>query len=276
MPYAINKGVKIYYEEKGAGLPVILSHSFFCSTKMWRLQFEELSKYHRVINVDIRGHGKSDKSNGKNSEFDLYTLVEDNLAVLDSLGIEKAVWAGLSIVGMISLRACLNYPERVIGLVLVDTDADKETFFNRFKYLTLVNSFKMLTKDPENLPGLLRKTIAIVVSKEMFGKTCFKQNFVLVREWRDEFARNHMPSMIDFMNVLCCRDSVVSRLHEIEGPVWIIVGQEDRALPPRCSEKLYDGIVGSGLTVLPGCGHLSSLENPEKTNQTLLDFLGNF
>ena len=274
MPYADNKGVTIYYEEKGDGLPLILTHSFFCSNKMWRPQYEALSKHYRVINVDIRGHGKSDKNDEENSEFDLYTLVEDNIAVLDMLGIEKAVWAGLSIGGMISLRACLSYPERVQGLVLVDTDADAETFFSRVKYFSLVNFFRLLG-DPENMPELIKTMISRVVSKEMFSAACFKKNPDLVKEWREKFAGAHLPSMAAFMEVLCRRDSIVSRLHEIKVPAWIIVGQEDKALPPRCAKKIHEGIAGSKMTVLPGCGHLSSLESPEALNRIMHDFLMN-
>ena len=126
MPKLETNGVRIHYEEVGAGPPVVLGHSFLCSGEMWRPQIEPLAERHRVINIDHRGHGRS---GALTNPFDLYDMVGDVTAVLDHLEVERAIWAGLSIGGMVAMRAAIAVPERVAGLILVDTDADAETSY---------------------------------------------------------------------------------------------------------------------------------------------------
>ena len=95
MPTVESDGLEIYYEVHGSGPPLILLHSFLCSGEMWREQLEPLASHFRVVNVDLRGHGRSQTLD---REPDLYALVEDAIAVLDALEIERATWMGLSIV----------------------------------------------------------------------------------------------------------------------------------------------------------------------------------
>jgi len=106
-------GATIYYEVTGSGPAIVLMHSFLCSGEMWGPQIEPLSAQYEVINIDMRGHGKSGPAE---TPFDLYDLVGDVVAVLDREGVDRACWAGLSIGGMIALRAALTAPDRVGAL----------------------------------------------------------------------------------------------------------------------------------------------------------------
>ena len=110
-----NQGVEIFFEDSGAGPPIVLGHSFLCSGQMWRKQVPALSARFRVINPDLRGHGRSAHVT---RPFSLYDAMSDVMLVLDQLSIERAVWCGLSIGGMVALRAALTHPERVGGLIL--------------------------------------------------------------------------------------------------------------------------------------------------------------
>lgn len=102
MPKLERNGIPLSYEVSGSGPPVVLGHSFLCSGEMWTPQVGPLALGYQVINPDLRGHGNSGVVD---APFDLYDLVDDVLAVLDHLAIERAVWAGLSIGGMVALRA---------------------------------------------------------------------------------------------------------------------------------------------------------------------------
>jgi pimeloyl-ACP methyl ester carboxylesterase len=122
MPYLQRGHRRIFYEDTGSGGAILLGHSFFCSGEMWREQVPALARSHRVINVDLRGHGRSSPVR---ESLDLYDLVDDALALLDHLKIERAIWAGLSVGGMIALPAALDFPARVGALILLDTDAER-------------------------------------------------------------------------------------------------------------------------------------------------------
>lgn len=113
-------GIRIAFDDLGSGTPVVLCHSFLCSREMWAGQVPRLAAEYRVVNVDLRGHGESGLAR---EPFNLDDLVQDVLAVLDELEIPSPVWAGLSVGGMVALRAALHVPDRVRALILFDTDA---------------------------------------------------------------------------------------------------------------------------------------------------------
>lgn len=117
MPYLNRSGIRIYYEDHGQGLPILLTHGYGASTGMWRGQVEAFRDRCRLIPWDMRGHGRSDSPDNQA----LYTqdlAVEDMLAILDALRIEKAVLAGHSLGGFLSLRFHAKHPERVQALIL--------------------------------------------------------------------------------------------------------------------------------------------------------------
>ena len=261
MPTVECGGIQIWFEDRGSGPPVVLTHSFLCSGEMWRAQVPRLAETNRVINVDLRGHGNSSASA---TPFELYDLVDDVVAVLDSLDTDRAVWAGLSVGGMLSLRAALMVPERVAGLLLIDTHAGVEEPIRRIKYRVMTVIARRFGLGPA-LPA---------ISRMMFGATTRRQNPDLVGEWEGKFRAADVPSMLEYAECLLRRDSILSRLGEILVPTLVIVGNEDTSLPPKYSEEIAAGIPGAGLVVIPAAGHLSALEQPQFVTDEMQRFLG--
>src|SRR6266545_1780014 len=111
-------GVRIHYQEKGTGTPLVLLHGFTSSTYSWKDVFEPLSQNFRVIAVDLKGFGFSGKPDGDYSRRAQATLVG---RLLDYLKIEKAWLCGNSMGGEIALNFALQNPHRVGGLILVDS-----------------------------------------------------------------------------------------------------------------------------------------------------------
>jgi len=261
MPSIKRSGVRIHYEDIGSGSPVVLGHSFLCSGEMWGPQVGPLSDRFRVINVDERGHGRSGSlTNG----FDLYDMVDDVVAVLDDVGVDQAVWAGLSIGGMVAMRAAITVPDRVAGLILADTHAGAETTYKKLKYRAMALGVKTVGIRPF-LPA---------VSKLMFGITTQRQNPELVMAWRERFASADVPSMLLGLDALVKRDSVVDGLRSVEVPSLVIVGKEDVSLPPALSREIADTLPNASIFVIPEAGHLSALEKPEAVTEAMLGFLG--
>jgi pimeloyl-ACP methyl ester carboxylesterase len=261
MPEIDREGLRIYYEEHGSGVPVVLGHSFLCSGEMWAPQVGPLAETARVINIDLRGHGRSGRIE---SSFTLYDLVADVVAVLDQLGVERAVWAGLSIGGMVALRAALSVPDRVAALILLDAHAGAEAALKRLKYRAMGLGARLLGIRPF-VPTILPL---------MFGATTRRTNATLVTSWKEKFDSVDVPSTLRCLDALMRRDSVLERLREIDVPTLVIVGEEDVSLPPACSEQIAAGVTGAGLLRVPKAGHLSTLEQPEAVTQAMLGFLG--
>jgi pimeloyl-ACP methyl ester carboxylesterase len=255
-----NQGLDIFYEDSGAGSPVVLGHSFLCSGKMWREQVPALDAKFRVINPDLRGHGRSGHVT---RPFSLYDALSDVIAVLDQLNIQRATWCGLSIGGMVALRAALTCPERVAGLILLDTDAGAETGLHKLKYRAMGAGASVLGLRPFLPP----------IARLMFGATTRRQNPMLVSEWKRQFASLHVPSLLRCLEALMRRDSLLGRLDQIGVPALVLVGEEDRSLPPPLSRRIHDRLRHSTFGLIPGAGHLSSLEQPAPVTDAITGFL---
>lgn len=260
MPRVSRDGLRLHYEVHGAGPPVLLAHSFLCSGEMWREQVPRLARSYRVVTIDLRGHGRSDAAAGP---FTLYDLVDDALAVLDEAGIERAAWAGLSVGGMMALRAALVAPARVSALLVFDSDAGPETGWTRAQHRLL---------------GAVARAVGVrpvigSVLRQMFGATTRRQRPDLVDEWRERFLAAHVPSMLRFLRLLDTRDDVTLQLPNVGTPALVLVGGEDRALPPSRSRRIAAALPDARYVEIPGAGHLSALERPEVVTAAMEAFL---
>lgn len=260
MAFVQNQSLSIFFEDIGTGPPVVLGHSFLCSGRMWRGQVPALADRFRVLNLDLRGHGRSSEVT---RAFSLYDTVSDVVAVLDELGIEKAVWCGLSVGGMVALRAALTCPQRVERLILLDTDAGAETPLRKMRYYGMGLGARLLGVGPFLSP----------IARLMFGATTRRENPTLVSEWKREFSGVHLPSILRVLDALMQRDSLLTRLPQIGVPALVLVGAEDRSLPPSLARRIHDLMPDSRLVEIPGAGHLSALEQPASVNEAILDFL---
>lgn len=110
--------VRIYYEERGSGLAVLLSHGFRANLAMWQRQMDALSDRYHIIAWDVRGHGRSDSPEDP-ALYSHEAAVADMAAVLDACGVERAVVGGLSLGGFISLAFHLAHPDRTLALMLL-------------------------------------------------------------------------------------------------------------------------------------------------------------
>jgi pimeloyl-ACP methyl ester carboxylesterase len=227
---------------------------------MWAPQIRPLAERCQVLNVDLRGHGKS---SAINRPFDLYELVDDVLAVLDHQGIERAIWAGLSIGGMVALRAALVANDRVSGLILLDTHAGAETTLKKLKYRAMALTAKVVGTDP-----LIPQVVRMFFSSHTRNT---KPEFV--NEWKAKFASVPLSSILHTVEALRTRDSIVERLGEIQVPALVVVGEKDQPLPPSYSREIAGALPNASLVVIEKSGHISTLEQPEAVTSAMVSFL---
>ena len=119
MPYVDNSGVRIHYHVEGDGPPLVLQHGLTSSLKNWYAYgfVEGLQKDYRLIMVDARGHGRSDKPHDP-KQYDLKLRVNDVLAVMDDLGVDKAHYMGYSMGGRIGFGIVMHALNRFHSLVI--------------------------------------------------------------------------------------------------------------------------------------------------------------
>src|SRR5580765_2086425 len=120
MPHLDRGGVRIWYEARGAGPAVLLTHGYSATSRMWGPQIRGLADRFRLIVWDIRGHGESDSPEDP-AEYSEEIAVADMAAILDACGVERAAVGGLSLGGYLSLAFNVGHSARVRALMLFDT-----------------------------------------------------------------------------------------------------------------------------------------------------------
>jgi pimeloyl-ACP methyl ester carboxylesterase len=179
------------------------------------------------------------------------------------LQIDQAVLCGLSMGGYVALQAVTRYPDRFKGLILCDTQCHADTLEGKEKRMRSIESIQA-----NGLAKYAEDSVKNLFAPESFATR--KSEITLIRD----MIRNASPqSVCKSLLALAGRQETCSRLEEINLPVLILVGKEDKITPPAASEYMHDKIRNSILVVINHAAHLSNLENPDEFNEQLKKFL---
>ncbi len=255
MPFADVNGQHIFFEDSGGdGAPVIFSHGFLMDHEMFAPQVEALAGEFRCITWDERGFGETPVG----GPFTYYDSAADCLALLDHLGIDQAVLAGMSQGGFLSLRAALTAPDRVKALVLIDTQSGTEDPAARTGYDGLRDEWLA------HGPGQVQEVIAGLI----LGGGCDPA------PWFAKWALLPTEGFAYAYGCLVDRDDVSTRLGEITCPAIVFHGDQDQAISMPQAEALCAGLSRcEGLVAVKGAAHAANLSHPEQVNPPLQDFL---
>lgn len=258
MPAATLRGQRIHYEDTGgAGLSLVLGHGFLQDSSMFDAQARQLRPRHRVITWDARGHGGTVMSG---EAFDYWDLADDLAALLDHLGVHRAVLGGMSQGGFVALRFALRYPDRTAGLVLIDTQSGLEDPDNVPQY----NAMHDVWTSSGASDQLLEMVAAIIVGNKRPESA----------EWIAKWKGLDPSRLTPIYRTLMDRDDITSRLGEIRTPALVIHGTEDVAIDISLAEKLCASLSGCrGVVRIEGAGHSSNITHPEPVNRAIEEFL---
>ncbi len=254
MPTTALNGTEINYADTGGDGPlVVLSHGFLMDQSMFAPQVKALAPEFRAMTWNQRGHGGT----SARGPFSYWDSARDLLALLDHLGVQRAVLGGMSQGGFVSLRAALLAPDRVRGLILIDTEAGKEDPAVAPAYEQLHEVWR------EQGPGPVQE----VVSSIILGPG----------QWDDWYAKWAAADIEQFTTAFRClmdRDDITGRLGEISCPALIVHGTADAAISLAKAGELRDGLGGSArLAVIEGGTHASNMSHPAEVNAEMLTFL---
>lgn len=251
-------GIDIHYQIEGSGPWLTLSHSLACDLSIWDQQMAALTPHFTVLRFDTRGHGQSSVPAGA---YTWQELRDDVLGLLDALGIEKTHFAGLSMGGMIAQHLALAAPQRLSRLVLADT----------------------ASRYPAEAAGVWQERIARVREKGMgvlveetlsrWFTAPYRAAHPEVMERVGTLIRNTPPAGYIGCGSAIPAINVTDRLGEVDCPTLVIVGAEDAGTPPEMAREIAEHIPGARLEIIPGAGHVANVEQAERFNGLLLDFL---
>jgi 3-oxoadipate enol-lactonase len=258
MPFAAINQQRINFTDHGGdGLPIIFSHGFLMDQQMFAQQVQALSPEFRVITWDERGFGQTEFDG---QAFSYWDSAKDCLALLDHLDIQQAVFAGMSQGGFLSLRAALLAPERVLGVVLLDTQAGAED-------PTKVDGYRQLIQGwaSQGLSEEVADYIANIIIAEP------QENAKWIAKWQ---TQQNPHALLIANECLLQREDISPRLREIRAPALVIHGSHDMAIPLTLAQALCAGLSGSeALVVIDGAAHAANLTHANAVNPPLLRFL---
>jgi|WetSurMetagenome_2_1015567.scaffolds.fasta_scaffold142461_2 3-oxoadipate enol-lactonase len=254
MPYVDTGELKLYYEESGAGTPVVFLHGYTLDRRMWRRQVEYFSKNHRIIVNDSRGHGLSD---APDTGYNRVNRLRDLKCLAQSLQLGKFHIVGLSMGGGVALAYAIEHPDDLLSLTLVDSGAAGYPPPPGYRKLPKVTS-------PADVASARTQWIESALS--------YYKNENLRRELAEVMTGHSDKVWLDPLRGKYPVFDDINGSKSVKIPTLIFVGGKDRYFIPL-AKTLHQNIEGSELDIVPDVGHMLNMEAPERFNQRLAQFL---
>jgi pimeloyl-ACP methyl ester carboxylesterase len=244
-------GIEIEYQDGGSGPPILLSHGYSATGRMWDGQREALGGRYRVVSWDMRGHG-STSSPDDPAQYSHELTVADMHALVGHLGLGRPVIGGLSLGGTMSLAFYRAHPEMVRALVICDSgpgfrnDAAREEWNGKAR---------------QRATDLETRGLAVLEGRSAETRQA-------IRHHKSAQGLAHAAR-----GMLAQKDaSLIESLPSITVPTLVIVGDKDTPFIAAC-EYMAKKIPGARLEVIRDAGHSSNLDQPEAFNRVLGSFL---
>lgn len=249
------------YDDHGAGVPVILIHGFPLNRHMWQPQVGPLAAAGcRVICPDLPGFGTSRLLD---EPATIPGYADAVVALLDRLGIERAVVGGMSMGGYVLLSLADRFPERLLGAMYLVTRAAADDAAGKDKRTALVAAVRN-----GNLQAVPEAFLQV-----LFAPATLTQNPQLVAQVGQWMAATSAEGVVGGLLAMRDRADFLDRLPELDLPSLVVGAEQDLAVPPAHARQLAAGLPRARLQILPGAGHMANLEQPERFNRVLLEFL---
>jgi len=253
-------GARIHYTSTGQGPTMFLIHGFPLSGDYFKDNAPALSKNYQVITIDLRGFGQS--TTDKADPGSVGTYANDAIAVMDKLGVKKAVIGGMSMGGQIALELYRKAPERFSGMVLIATLANPASITeqNLWKGISLqAQAYGVQSIVPELIKDMITgQDAAARPDLKKFLEGIMKQS--------------SLEGIKQGTNALATRPDSLPTLKTIAVPTLIVVGREDTVYPVVFSLKMAQNIAGSKLVIVPGAAHAVNAESAAAANKAILDW----
>jgi pimeloyl-ACP methyl ester carboxylesterase len=255
---AIAEKMPLFYTDEGTGEALVLIHAFPFDHQLWRPQRAKLKKHFRVITVDLWGFGQSGPLTEDGTAVSMAIYADEVKKLLDTLKIKKAIIAGESMGGYVSLAFLKKYPQYVSGLVLSDTQAIADTIEQQVKRETA--ALDILMNGPD-------KFIQAFLPKALSDNALLATRFYT----RKMMVTQSGKSMASALRGMALREDNSAALLQTNVPVLILAGDQDAVISVEQSKHMHHLARNSRLELIKNAGHLSNLEQPQQWNNAVMD-----
>lgn len=254
----------VYYDDYGAGHPLILISGLGSTRLGWWKQIEPFSKKFRVITPDNRDAGDSALGTGP---YTIADMAEDVAGVIKNLNLGRAHICGISMGGMIAQELAIRHPDLVDKLVLVATTAGGPTAVNAKPEIAA-----LLIQPEPDIEKRVRRTFTAITGEGYMAQHPADLNQIVKHALDkpmslESYQRQLGACMIHFQR------GTANRLAQITAPTLVIHGDDDPLIPYPNGKLLAEHIPGARLSTYPGVGHLVPIEAAERFNREVIEFL---
>jgi 3-oxoadipate enol-lactonase len=260
MPKVKVNGLNMYYELHGQGDPVILIQGLGGNHTFWNPNLPQLVKRHRIVLLDYRGAGLTDKPK---MAYSTKMFADDIAGLMEALDIPRAHVVGRSMGGCIGQWLGIRHPTKVRSLILAATWGRADGMLK----LCLDNWSRIVARS--GLGDLFPHILPWCWTRDFFepeNATALARLKKLVyanRQPREAFIRQSLAGQ---------RHDAIRHLSRIQAPTLVVVGEADILTPRRLSDEIVARIPTARLHLIPGLGHAFYEEKPEVFNRVALDF----
>jgi 3-oxoadipate enol-lactonase len=262
MHFVESHGRDIYHESQGSGPAILLLHGAGSNAATWWQQLPVFAAHHRCVTMDIRCFGRSV---APTSEFAMPLFVDDALAVLDELGIDRAAIVGQSLGGMIGLQLALQHPDRVAAFVACDSTLaiNHPVLLERLERRNIAQAGASI--EQRSLGAwFLREQPALVALYAQINHFNPSAHRIPAAEWRAALSGLIEPGKL----------TPLARLADVRCPTLFVVGSEDPLVPVSVMHDVSTLVPGSEVVVIDQAGHSAYFEKAAQVNGHVLHFIG--
>lgn len=249
----------LHYEEYGQGDPLVLVHGLGSSSRDWEHQIPAFAAHYRVIVVDVRGHGRSDKPRER---YSIAGFSSDIVALIEHLNLGPVHLLGLSMGGMIGFQLAVDHPQLLRSLCIVNSAPEVK--------VRSANDAWQYGKRWALARLLSMATLGKAIGQNLFPKP---EQGDLRRKAAERWAQNDKRAYLASFDAIVGW-GVQERLSRISCPTLIISADRDYT-PVALKEAYVKLIPNAHLVVIDNSRHATPLDQPEVFNRTVLEFLNN-
>ena len=257
------------------GPPLILLHGVGDNALDWRWAMPALARSRRVYAPDLPGAGGSAKPESADADYSPGFFERFVAAFLDAQGIGHAAVVGNSLGGLVGLRLALSEPERVTALGLVAAAGLGRRVSPALRSLSLPGYGRLATAWGKTRPGAAQRALGraglVFASPRRAPREWLKEQYRLARV--PGFLQAQLATVRAQVGIRGQREVLVDRLPGLRMPTLVVWGARDRVLPASQARGAAARLRGGRLELLPDCGHLPQVEQPERFASALARFL---
>lgn len=255
-------GTHLFYKTYGQGKEtIVFSHGYLLDHTMFDGQIDTLKQDFRCVSFEHRGHGNSEiASDG----YSMTNIVDDAIAVIESLDCGPVHFVGMSTGGFVGMRIALKRPDLLKSLVLMSTSAQGEPKQAHKRYRLMLSAVRYL-----GWWAVMGKVTKLLFHSSFFKNSANKQT---VNYWKQVIKNQDNEAMIKFGEAIFSRDDVLDKLANIETPTQVIIGKQDGLTRLSCSQRMAETIPNAVLCEIDQAGHGVAIEKPTDVTNAMLSF----